>query len=209
MKITYYGHACFKLDDGEHSVLFDPYADNSVPGLTLSKKIVVDSVYCSHSHDDHNASDLVKSRKMNPWPHDFMTVPHDHDNGAKRGYSAVAFIKIKNTKIVHLGDIGRIPTDDEYKKLSDTNVLMIPVGGFYTIDATEAKQIIDTIHPNLTILMHYKDGNVGYDVLEDIQNIQTIIPNVERYDSSSIEITDQLLSESHIITLKPIQKIQG
>ncbi len=202
MKITYYGHACFKVEDGENSVLFDPYADKSVPGLSLPKDIVVDAVYCSHSHNDHNASDLVKSRKMNPWPHDFMTVPHDHDNGGKRGYSAIAIVKIDDKKIIHLGDIGRIPTDEEYGKMKDVDVLMIPVGGFYTIDALEAKQIIDTIDPKLTILMHYRDGNVGYDVLDDIQHIETIITGVKNYEESTIDvetITDK------IITLKPQQ----
>lgn len=62
MKITYYGHSCFLVEENNSRILFDPYEDGSVPGFTLSKDICVDAVYCSHEHADHNAAHLVHSQ---------------------------------------------------------------------------------------------------------------------------------------------------
>ncbi len=206
MKITYYGHSCFFVEHQNQSILFDPYADASVPGLQLPNDIATDQVYCSHDHADHNASNLVSNKNLDPWNNQFLEVPHDHHNGTKRGFSKITSILIDGVKIVHLGDIGRIPTEDECAFLKDTTILMIPVGGYYTIDSLEANQIIQTMKPSLTILMHYRDENIGYDVLEDIESVMMKISHVQRYDTSTIEITEQLLKQNSIITLKPKQK---
>ena len=78
MKITYYGHSCFLVEENNSRILFDPYEDESVPGLTLSKDISVDAVYCSHEHADHNAAHLVHTENKDPFPKEFIVVPHDH-----------------------------------------------------------------------------------------------------------------------------------
>ncbi len=99
-----------------------------------------------------------------------------------------------------------MPTQDEYALLKDTNVLMIPVGGYYTINSLEAKQIIQTIQPSLSILMHFREYNVGYDVLEDIESVMSKISNVQRFHTSTLEINKDLLKQQNIITLEPKQK---
>lgn len=204
MKITYYGHSCFLVENQNHSILFDPYEDYSVPGLKLPNDLSVDQVYCSHEHADHNAVHLIRSTGINPWNQQVIRIPHDHHDGTKRGFSNITILFVNGVKVAHLGDIGRLPTDKEYTLLENVDVLMIPVGGYYTIDSLEANEIIQTIKPSLTILMHYRDHFIGYDVLEDIQNIH--ISNVHRYHVSTIEVTDELLKQNLIITLDPKQK---
>lgn len=202
--ITYFGHSCFQVTCNNKSILFDPYADNNVPGLKLPRNISVSNVYCSHEHADHNAKDLVHALHTQPFPITLLTVPHDDANGLKRGFSNITFANVDGTIIAHLGDIGCLPTEDEYAQLKQADVILIPCGGYYTIDAKQAQKIIDFCNPKLTILMHYKDGDIGYEVLQDIKDIQEIIPTLERLDTTSITIDKNRLSH-RIITLQ-IQK---
>ena len=205
MKITYYGHSCFLVEENNSRILFDPYEDESVPGLTLSKDISVDAVYCSHEHADHNAAHLVHTENKDPFPKEFIVVPHDHHDGKKRGMNRMTIVNIHGIRLAHLGDIGRLPTKEEYEKLN-VDILLIPSGGYYTINALEAKEIIDTIDAGLTILMHYRNEKQGYDVLEEIHDIMQIeIPSIMQIDSSTIEINQQLLNTHSIITLLPKQ----
>ena len=205
MKITYYGHSCFLVEENNSCILFDPYEDESVPGLTLPKGISVDAVYCSHEHADHNAAHLVHTENKDPFPKEFIVVPHDHHDGKKRGMNRMTIVNIHGIRLAHLGDIGRLPTKEEYEKLN-VDILLIPCGGYYTINALEAKEIIDTIDAGLTILMHYRNGKQGYDVLEENHDImQNEIPSIKQIDSSTIEINQQLLNTHSIITLLPKQ----
>lgn len=200
--ITYFGHSCFKVTCNNKSILFDPYEDNNVPGLTLKRGIRVGNVYCSHEHGDHNARELVQSLNSTPFPVTYLTVPHDDCNGTKRGFCHVTFVDVDGITIAHLGDIGRLPTQDEYDALCKAQVILIPCGGYYTIDAKQSKQIIETCKPKLTILMHYRDGEIGYPVLEDIKDIQSIFPTLERLDTTTIHIQKDKLSLPRIITLQ-------
>lgn len=171
MKITSYGHSCFLVEENNKKILFDPYDDDSVPGLKLPRNICVDQVYCSHEHADHNAKHLVSSNNIDVFPVQFITVPHDDQNGKLRGFSNITIVDMHGIKVVHMGDIGRMLTKEEIQKLSGVDVLFLPVGGYYTIDAKIAHAIYASLQPKLTILMHYRTKNIGYDVLEDIQEI--------------------------------------
>ena len=107
MKITYYGHSCFLVEENNSRILFDPYEDESVPGLTLPKGISVDAVYCSHEHADHNAAHLVHTENKEPFPKEFIVVPHDHHDGKKRGMNRMTIVNIHGIRLAHLGDIER------------------------------------------------------------------------------------------------------
>lgn len=190
MKITYLGHACFKVEGKDVSVVFDPYAEGSVPGLS---KIDVESdvVLCSHEHADHNAKELVKlSGKEVALDIETVVVPHDDADGSLRGMNNISIVYMDGKKVIHYGDIGRDLLDDEVSKLSDADVIMIPCGGHYTIDALQAKKIIEETNPKLTILMHYHKGNVGYDVLSDIETIKDNIPNIQEVEFDTIDADD-------------------
>ena len=205
MKITYYGHSCFLVEENNSRILFDPYEDGSVPGFTLPKDIRVDAVYCSHEHADHNAAHLVHSENKEPFPKELIIVPHDHHDEKKRGMNRITVLNIHGIRLAHLGDIGRLPTKEEYEELK-VDILLIPCGGHYTINSIEAKEIIETVNAGLTILMHYRNGNQGYDVLEDIHDImQNTIPSIKQIASSTLDINQHLLDSHSIITLLPKQ----
>lgn len=205
IQITYYGHSCFQTEADGHSVIFDPYADQSVPGLKLPLGLTADRVYCSHEHADHNARDLIKetSPSSDPFHAEFLTVPHDDANGTKRGMSKITILNIHGKRIVHFGDIGRLPTEKEYEHIGKADLILIPVGGYFTIDANQAKQIIDELKPVVTILMHYRKGNRGYDVIADIEDIRKVFPDLIMLPQSQFILEEK--TEEQIITLEPVQ----
>ena len=205
VEITYYGHSCFRIACDEQSVILDPYADDSVPGLKLPQGLTAGKVYCSHGHSDHNARNLVEETAVLEDPFDvkFITVPHDDCDGAKRGLSDITVLDIDGTKAVHFGDIGRPLTSEEYGYLKDADIVMIPVGGFYTIDAKKAAAIVRRLHPKLTVLMHYRTDDFGYDVTDHIKDVLPLFKDVKQLDESTYTFTGD--EAGSIITLKPLQ----
>lgn len=204
--ITYYGHSCFKIAAANGSVILDPYENGSVPGLTLPPHIMADAVYCSHDHADHNAAHLItRSGKPAPFPASFLTVPHDNAEGARRGMSKITFLDINGVMAAHLGDIGRLPTDEEYRELERADIVMLPCAGYFTISSVQAWQIIQRLKkPSLKILMHFRDGKRGYGVQEDIRAIMKNIPGVKRLPKSEIEIDPENIPDE-IVTMEVCQ----
>lgn len=205
IRITYYGHSCFKVNAQDYSVVFDPYQNESVPGLKLPDGIKADAVFCSHGHADHNAENLIHltGRKI-PFEVSRLSVPHDDANGSKRGMTDITFLQLGNVVLAHLGDIGREPTEEEYQKLSRADILMIPVGGYFTIDAVMAEKIMKKVTARLNILMHYRKGDRGYDVLADIRDISQQIPELKELSDTSISFDEDHVPEE-TITLEPVQ----
>ncbi|MGN1381270.1 MAG: MBL fold metallo-hydrolase [Eubacterium sp.] len=202
--IKYYGHSCFKISSDAGSVILDPYEDGSVPGTLLPPGLKADAVYCSHDHHDHNAAEMVQlTGKEEPFPASFITVPHDDADGKKRGLCRMTFLQTGGLTIAHLGDLGRLPSDEEYEKLTQADILLVPCAGYYTIDSAQAKTILARMKtPSLKILMHFRDGKRGYDVQEDIQDIMKVIPGVKRLRESEITI-DSADVPDEVITLEP------
>lgn len=203
-KITYYGHSCFKVEANDSSIVFDPYENGSVPGIKLPKGIEADVVSCSHDHADHNAAHLIKLTGKKPsFKISKITVPHDHHNGAHRGMSDITFVKLPNLTIVHLGDLGRLPTKSEYDEISKADVVLMPCAGYFTIDSKEAAEIISHLkHPSLKILMHFREGKKGYDVQEKIEDVAKDIKGINRLKESVITVDSDNIPDE-IITLEP------
>jgi len=206
ISLKYYGHSCFKVESKDGSVVFDPYENGSVPGLRVPSGLSADMVICSHEHHDHNAASLISlSGKKNGLKYHDIIVPHDDANGSKRGMTKVSFVEMDDLVIAHLGDIGRLPSEDEYKELKKADVVLIPCAGFYTIDSAQALEIIKHLKtPCLKVLMHFREGATGYDAQEDIQHVMSVIPGVHRIKASSLEI-DSKNVPNEIITLIPDQ----
>lgn len=202
---TYYGHSCFKLEALGSSIVFDPYEDGSVPGLTLPRNIVADAVSCSHDHADHNAAHLVSlTGRQLAFKVNKLTVPHDHHGGAHRGLSDITFVYLPDMTIVHLGDLGRLPAKAEYEEISKADVVLLPCAGFFTIDSKEAAEVISHLkHPCLKILMHFREGNKGYDVQETIAEVAKDIKNINRLDKSQITVESGNVPDG-IVTLQPV-----
>lgn len=172
MKMEWIGHACFRMtSEGGTTVVTDPY-DESV-GIRMMK-IPCDMATISHEHHDHNNIDMLEGspkivRTARPGQVGGVITQaiasyHDDRNGALRGSSVVRVFHIDGLKVVHMGDQGCMPGEAVLEMIADADVMMIPVGGFYTIDAQGAKAIIDDAHPRCVIPMHYKTAHCTYPI---------------------------------------------
>ena len=167
MKIEYLGHACFRLDD---ALVIDPYKDGSVPGLE-DLCVTGVKVICTHEHADHNGVECVE---IVPGLCDFeiTEVPSFHDDvgGTLRGSNTIFVINAKDSgeKLVHLGDLGHLPDDEQLMAISDADYFLIPVGGYYTIDAKTAVEICRVARPKCIIPMHYRTAESGYPELAEV-----------------------------------------
>lgn len=203
VKIEYFGHSCFRLSSDEGSAVLDPYAAGSVPGTELPEGITADAVYCSHQHHDHNAADrIVLSGRPAPFERTVITVPHDDKDGALRGMSDICVLQIGDVKAVHFGDIGRELTEEETGRLAGADIIMIPVGGHFTIDAGQAYEIMKELSPALTILMHFRRGSSGYDVIAEIGDVRKVFTEAEELDDS-VYVFEKGDVSGRVITMRP------
>lgn len=190
MKLTWYGHSCFMMESRAGRVVFDPYADGSVPGLTLPQ-LTADLVLCSHGHDDHNAEGKVTlTGEQTDYTVETLCCWHDDAGGTKRGENLIRIVSGGGARVAHLGDVGHMLSKGQIKALRHVDALLIPVGGFYTIDAAAARELADAIEPLLVIPMHYRGEGFGYDVIGTVQPFLDLTKNVEFAEGSSIELPD-------------------
>ena len=171
VSLTWKGHSCFVISAENYSVAVDPY-ENVVPGY-LPLSIAVNEAICSHNHSDHNGVGNVKFLKSsfrNPFEIYSYETDHDHHNGMRRGKNKIHILKYGDIKIAHLGDLGCIPNKDILDKMTNVDCMLIPVGGFYTIDEFEAMEIVNITKPKTVIPMHYRTDKFGYDKIAHIND---------------------------------------
>lgn len=167
MEIRYLGHASFLIKSREIRLVTDPY-DPSI-GLKFPK-VEADVVTVSHSHFDHNNVKAVQSpaSSLQPlvldMPGEFEKLGarifgyrsyHDKKKGAERGEVVMYKIELEGMSVLHCGDLGFVPDDGYLDSIGDVDVLLVPVGGFYTIDADDAAELVKKIEPSIVIPMHY------------------------------------------------------
>lgn len=164
MVIQWLGQACFKIQSGELVIVIDPFGKEI--GLT-PPRFRADIVLVSHAHFDHsNSSSLAGDPFIVTEPGEYETKGvymrgiktfHDAQEGRERGLNTAFAIDLEGIKIFHLGDFGESEMRDEtVEEAGDVDVLLIPVGGVYTIDGEEAARIVNQIEPRFVIPMHYK-----------------------------------------------------
>ena len=163
MEITWYGHSCFRLRDKGVAVVTDPYSKDI--GYTLPR-IRADIVTISHDHPDHNNARAIKgSPRVLSGPGEYeikgvfitgIATYHDGKQGRERGRNTVFIFEFNGLTVCHLGDLGHVPTQDQAEVLSGAQVLLIPVGGVYTINAAQAAEVVSLLEPRIVIPMHYK-----------------------------------------------------
>lgn len=165
MKITWLGHSCFMLESGGYRVVTDPYRD--VPGYP-PLHAEAHAVYASHLHFDH--AELAAVKLLPPVPNPFavkeMATFHDGAHGALRGANTIRIFAAEGLRVVHLGDLGHPLSQAQADVLLACDVLMVPVGGVYTIDAAGAAALCRQVRPHVILPMHYRHGPFG---LKDVQ----------------------------------------
>lgn len=170
MLITYFGHALFVLETADgHTLVTDPY-DETV-GYRMGR-LQGDVVTVSHEHHDHNNVSLVEGKPaVLRGEGVFMPLPgvrvtgfpsfHDEQQGARRGKNTMFLIEMDGLRLLHLGDLGHDLDQAACDALGRVDILMVPVGGYYTIDASQAVRLCHVLKPRIIIPMHYRTDASG------------------------------------------------
>ena len=189
ISITWHGHSCFTVCAEEYTIVFDPYEPDSVPGLP-PLNLSADKVLCSHDHADHGCTYVVETPVYSDCPFEIEEIPsfHDPEGGALRGTNMIRVLHCDSMRVAHFGDLGCELTAEQKEKLRDLDVAMIPVGGHFTIDAKEAKALVDELNPRIVIPMHYRGEGFGYPVIGTLSEFTDLCDVVCEYDSDTIEI---------------------
>jgi L-ascorbate metabolism protein UlaG (beta-lactamase superfamily) len=179
MDIYWYGQAMFKIKGKNATVVTDPFVPDFV-GLKLPKDLDADVITVSHDHDDHNNAGAVNGEPIlfkGPGEYERKSVAvigvasfHDDQKGAERGKNTIYNIMIDGLNIVHLGDLGQEAlTQEQISEIGGCDILMIPVGGVFTIDGKAAAEIVAQLEPKIIIPMHYKTEGLKFE-LEPVDN---------------------------------------
>jgi L-ascorbate metabolism protein UlaG (beta-lactamase superfamily) len=214
MIITWLGQSCFKLQTQNATVLIDPYTKEI--GIRLPK-VTADFVLVTHDHYDHNnVADVSGSPYVASTPGEYevrgvfahgISAFHDATEGKDRGAITMYRIEAEGMTLAHLGDLGQPKlTDEQFEQLNGVDILFIPVGGIYTIDAKAAVDIITQLEPRVVIPMHYKipglNPKLGLDGVEKFIKQMGLTTN-GREDKLKIVKKDLPQEETKVILLNP------
>ena len=215
MIIKYLGHASFLIKSKGSTIITDPF-DEEMVGLKFPKT-ESDIVTISHHHKDH---DQIKNIKGTPliidWPGEFekndirvfgYNTFHDSEKGAKRGQNVLYKFESEGITVLHCGDLGEVPDQKLIDEIGDIDILMVPVGGFYTIDAEGAKELCIKIEPSIIIPMHYNHGQLNKKTFEKLSPVDEFLKKIgseKKEPLEELKLTKEELvdEESKVIVMK-------
>lgn len=210
MDIYFYGQACFKLKGKTATVFVDPYKADFT-GLKLPKDLSANVVVSSHNHDDHNNVDEITDTVLKitgPGEYEVNGVSitgvstfHDKEEGSQRGRNTVYNISMDGLNIVHLGDLGHKLSEEQIEEIGATDILLVPVGSVYTIDAKAASDVVSQLEPKIVIPMHYGLPGLKFE-LEPVENFLKEMGFDSVEPQAKLSITkDKLPGELQVIVL--------
>ncbi|NLV71426.1 MAG: MBL fold metallo-hydrolase [Actinobacteria bacterium] len=205
MRLTYFGHSSFLVETADGTrVIFDPYRPGSFDGAVKYGPIdePADVVIASHLHDDHGAVDTIPGDPLvfvHPVAETVgnlcisgVEVAHDEAGGEKRGKNTITTLDDGDIRLVHLGDLGHVLDAATVESIGSVDVLLIPVGGFFTIDHEEAASVIEALGPSIVVPMHFKTDSVDFPIAPVDQFLETQ-QTVEQKDVCTLEVTHETL----------------
>jgi len=175
VEVSYLGHASFKLSGKDISIVCDPFSEKMV-GRKFPR-VEADVVTVSHDHPDHAEKGAVRGDFVcfdSPGEYEIKGSEivgiksfHDNQEGAIRGQNTIFIYDIDGLRFCHLGDLGHELGGEQIEKIDGIDVLFIPVGGHFTIDAKIASKVISSIGPRIVVPMHYAGNKIeGLDPVE-------------------------------------------
>ncbi len=208
MKIRWLGHSCFLLTgDSGATLLTDPYDTDAYPGTLLYAPLdeSPDVVTSSHGHADHANIEAIGGTPeivRTPAPREAAGFSirgvdsfHDTQAGAMRGDNIIFIIRTDGITVCHLGDLGHELTPGQVREIGVVDVLLIPVGGTFTIDAATATRIWQQLAPPLAIPMHYRNDKCLF-TIDGVKRFITGKRNVETPGFSEITLEKEKLPPS-------------
>ena len=210
MLIRYNGHSEFLIEGaGGLRILTDPY-DPRIPFPQVKQS--ADVVTISHEHADHcyldkllNEPIIVRGTGRHE-PVKGLSILgiasfHDDAGGSKRGLNTIFVLEMEDLRICHLGDLGAMPDEAGLKALQKLDVLMLPVGGTYTLDAKEAAALVKLIKPRVIIPMHYKRGAQGLQSIAPAEGFLKEMAPLIASEQPMLRITRPDISEAAPLVL--------
>lgn len=194
LKITRRGHSCFEFACSEHTAVIDPY--KGVPGYP-ELSLEAGEVYASHDHDDHGyfgAVRIIAQPGRSPFRVTTVDTFHDPEGGALRGRNKITIIEAGTVRLAHFGDLGHELSDEQLDAVKGADIIMIPVGGFYTIDGVQAAHIAEATGAKLMIPMHFHRDGRGYDVIDTPDTFMNALSgDIIRYeaDGNNVKVVDR------------------
>jgi len=214
MKIKWLGHASFLItSDSGTKIITDPY--EQILGMKYGEiNESADIVTISHEHGDHNNPSAVKGNPqvLNESPAvDVKGIAfrgidtyHDDSGGSERGSNIIFCFGVDGVTVCHLGDLGHMLSEDQVSAIGKVDVLMIPVGGNFTIGAGQADEVIAMLKPSVVIPMHFRNDRCPEFPVAGVDDFVKGKTNVISADGSEIEYSkDTLPAETRIVVLKP------
>lgn len=216
MIIKYLGHATFVITtDSGVKILTDPYDENYNPETLRFGKIEeeVDVVTVSHGHRDHSAFVELPGApvimrgngKFLASGVEFFGVETYHDDvrGEKRGKNTVFVICADSLRVAHMGDLGHVLTSDQAAEIGAVDVVLLPVGGYYTIDPEQAAKVADQLEARIVVPMHYRNDKCLFPIVGVDAFLQGR-ENVAIADGSELHVSkDSLPADQQTIVLSP------
>ncbi|HHV63253.1 MAG TPA: MBL fold metallo-hydrolase [Firmicutes bacterium] len=207
MRLRWFGHACFMITSSSSGVkiLTDPF-DETVGYAVPSVK--ADIVTVSHDHFDHNNVKCVEGDPVvvkTPGKHEVKGIRihgvatyHDAEAGRKRGRNVVFVADVDGLQVCHLGDLGHTLDPVKVGEIGHVDVLMVPVGGNFTIDAEAATKVVDALKPAVVIPMHYKTPALAFPI-DPVDKFLADKDNIVRTNSVSLELSAQDIPEERTV----------
>jgi L-ascorbate metabolism protein UlaG (beta-lactamase superfamily) len=213
MEVTWYGHAAFLITTGQGvKIITDPYK----PGGGILYKAIPDEadiVTVSHEHSDHNYVEglpgkptvikEVGKHKIKGIVVEGFLAYHDDSRGTQRGHNTIFTFDADGIRMCHLGDLGHVLSDQEVQQIGHVDVLLIPVGGFFTIGPEEATTVANQLRPKLIFPMHVKTEKCTLPI-EPVDAFLQEKKEVQKLDASTFSFTKKELEAGlGIVVLQP------
>lgn len=174
MLIRWHGHSCFEIaGEDQLTIVTDPHDGKSI-GIK-PPAVTAQVVLMSHDHFDHNCERIVQgpdkkcvtragSQTVRGVPVLGVASWHDQDGGKKRGQNIIFRFEVDGLRLCHLGDLGQVLDDEQASKLGDIDILFIPVGGTFTLDADMAWKVVKKLRPRIVVPMHFRVGGLSLSI---------------------------------------------
>ena len=162
-------------------------------GKNGEPRLPVHKILCSHGHFDHNAADQAEEVPFDgPCPFSIRTVEtfHDDQGGALRGSNTIHILSAGGATVAHLGDLGHQLTAEQVNAIGSLDAALIPVGGYYTVDAKGAKAVCEALSPKCVVPMHYRHAPYGLPNVGGVEDFLALWPESEirRLEGPSLEL---------------------
>jgi len=199
MKIKWNGHACFTITGSDgFTVVTDPYEPGCFDGGIAYSAVDdrADLALVSHDHADHNfvkslqgqPQTLAGSGEVKGVKFTAVETAHDEKGGAERGKNLLFAFELDGIRVGFMGDLGHLLSEDQLKALGKVDLLLLPVGGVFTLDPVGASRLIDQIKPRLVIPMHFKTEKCGFP-LAGVDEFLKGMTQVKRAGASEVELS--------------------